>query len=79
MGLFWGFEDMMFSRGVVEEEQVGDDLQRIADELTRIEREYGGAVDLIVVRDHGFMQVDVNNVRPLLFGPQLGPSFAYFF
>lgn len=57
------FEDMIASRETTEE-QMGHDLQRIADELTRIEREYKGAVDLIVVLDSDFLQLDVNNVRP---------------
>lgn len=46
----------------ITEEQMGDDLQRIANELTRIEREYEGAVDLVVVRSSDFRPLDVNNV-----------------
>ena len=34
-------------------EDVGDDLRRIADEVVRIEREFGGAVKLTVVWDLG--------------------------
>ena len=32
----------------------GNDLQRVADEFTRIEREFEGAVSLTVLRDSGF-------------------------
>ena len=45
-------------------EGTADDLRRIADEVTRIEREFEGAVDLIAVRDSAFMVVlDTLNVR----------------
>ena len=38
-------------------EDAGDDLQRVAGEVTRIEREFEGAVNLTVVRDLGFKAV----------------------
>ena len=43
---------------------VGSGLRRVADELSRIEREFEGAVNLIVVRNPGFGAVfDALNVR----------------
>ena len=35
-------------------EDIGDDLQRIVDQLTRIEREFEGAVNSTVIRDPKF-------------------------
>ena len=44
---------------------VGDDLRRIADEITRIEHEFGGVVNLTVLRDSVFGTVlDTLNVSP---------------
>jgi len=42
---------------------MGNDLRQIADEFSRIEREYEGAVDLSVFRDAGFGRYDTLNVR----------------
>ena len=43
---------------------VGDDLQRVADEVTRIKSEFGEAVNIVVYRDSPFMVVlDTLNVR----------------
>ena len=42
---------------------MGDGLPRIAEELTRIEREYEGAVDSSVSRGAGFKRYDTLNVR----------------
>ena len=43
---------------------LGDDLRRVADELTRIEHEFGGVVNLTVVRGLGFKEAsDKLNVR----------------
>ena len=43
---------------------LGDDLRRVADEVTRIEQEFEGAVDLTVVRGLGFKEaLDALNVR----------------
>jgi len=42
---------------------MGDGLPRIAEELTRIEREYEGALDLRVFRGAGFERYDTLNVR----------------
>jgi len=43
---------------------MGDDLRRLADEATRIEREFEGAVNLTVLRDSRFEVVfDTLNVR----------------
>jgi len=48
-------------------EGTGSDLQRVADEVARIEREFGRAVDLTVLRDPSFKVVlDTLNVRPIL-------------
>ena len=45
-------------------EEAGDDLRRLADEVTRIEHEFKGAVNLIVLRDPSFRAVfDTLNVR----------------
>jgi len=45
-------------------EGAGDDLRRITDEVTRIEREFEGAMNLTVVWDSGFKSVlDKLNVR----------------
>jgi hypothetical protein len=45
-------------------EGMGDDLQRTADEVARIEHEYEGAVKVIVFRDPRFKTVfDALNVR----------------
>jgi len=44
-------------------ENMGNDLQQIADELSRIEREYEGAVALSVFRDMEFGRLDTLNVR----------------
>ena len=45
-------------------QDMGNDLRRIADEVTRIESEFDGAVDLTVVSDPGFAVVlDTLNVR----------------
>ena len=49
--------------GTTKLEILGNDLRRVADELSRIEREYEGVVDLIVSRDAGFKRVDTRNVR----------------
>lgn len=35
-------------------EEAGDDLQRVTDEVTRIDQEFGGAVNLIVPQDLWF-------------------------
>jgi len=47
-------------------ENMGDGLPRIAEELTRIEREYEGAVDSSVFRGAGFERYDTLNVRFLI-------------
>ena len=45
-------------------EDTGHDLRRVADELTRIEREFEGAVSLTVVTDSGFgVVLDTLEVR----------------
>jgi len=44
-------------------ENMGDGVPRIAEELTRIEREYEGVVDLRVFRGAGFERYDTLNVR----------------
>ena len=42
----------------------GNDLRRTADEVTRIEREFDGAVDVTVAQSSGFRQVfNTLNVR----------------
>jgi len=38
-------------------EDMGNDLQRIADQVTRIKREFNGAVNSTVIRDPGFEAV----------------------
>ena len=46
------------------EENAGNDLLRIADEVTRIEREFEGVVNVVVLRDTGFeATLDALNVR----------------
>ena len=47
----------------VDPEYLRNDLRWITDEFTRIEREYGGAVDLVVSRTGSFVQLDTSNVR----------------
>ena len=44
-------------------ENMGDDVPQIAEELTRIEREYEGVADLRVFRGAGFERYDTLNVR----------------
>ena len=45
-------------------QDLGDDLRRVADEVTRIEREFEGAVNLTVVRGLGFKEaLDTLGVR----------------
>ena len=44
-------------------DDLDNDIQRIADELTRIEREYKGVVSLCVFRGRGFAMLDIRNVR----------------
>ena len=45
-------------------EDTGNDLRRVADEVTRIEREFEGAVNVTVLRDPEFKMVtDALNVR----------------
>ena len=44
-------------------ENMGDDVPRIAEESSRIEREYEGVVDLRVFRGAGFERYDTLNVR----------------
>ena len=44
-------------------ENLGGDLRRIADEFSRIEREYTGAVDLSVFGGTGVERLDTINVR----------------
>jgi len=44
-------------------ENMGNDLRQIADEFSRIEREYEGAVALGVSRDMEFGWLDTLNVR----------------
>lgn len=43
--------------------ELANGLDRIAEELARIEREYRGAVNLVVVRDAGFQSLVKVNVR----------------
>ena len=49
----------------------GADLQRVADEVARIKREFGEGVDFVVFRDPGFKVVlDTLNVRFRYCGPR---------
>ena len=53
-----------FIKGTSNLENMGSDLRRIAEEFSRIEREYEGAVDLSVVRSTGYEPLDkLTNVR----------------
>ena len=52
-----------FSPETSDLESLCDDLPRIADELSRIEREYEGAVELSVFRSMEFGKLDKLNVR----------------
>ena len=53
-------------------EAAGSDLRKAADEVARIEREFGGAVSVNVFRDQGFTAVlDTLNVRFSLSGRHL--------
>ena len=52
-----------FTSGNWNLENMGDGVPRIAEEFSRIEREYEGAVDLRAFRGAGFERYDTLNVR----------------